>query len=114
MAIVYACTLATLFAVASAGSCDGQDFACNHTDGKFVIEKVYMDSDSKVHWKANDTVNIKMSGHVNNFDVEAGTLHYKVVQREGTVSALISIVLMKNCTRTLFYFVILLLISFLI
>jgi len=77
MAIFYACTFA-LFAVASAGTCNGQDFACNHTDGKFVITNVYMESESKVHWKANDTVHIKMSGHVNNFDVEAGTLHYKV------------------------------------
>jgi len=71
-------SFAALLAVSAAGSCDGEDFACNHTDNKFIITHVYMESDSKVHWKADDNVHIKMSGKVHNFDVTAGTLHYKI------------------------------------
>merc|ERR1719476_162798 len=78
MAVLSACIFATLLAVSAAGTCDGKDFACNHTDHKFAIEHVYMESNSKKHWKADDTVHIKMSGHVDNFDLKAGTLHYKI------------------------------------
>lgn len=76
--VLSVCSFAALLAVSAAGSCDGKDFACNHTDNKFIITNVYMESDTKVHWKAGDTVHIKMSGKVHNFDVEAGTLHYKI------------------------------------
>ena len=80
--VLSVCSFAALLAVSAAGSCDGKDFACNHTDNKFIITNVYMESDTKVHWKAGDTVHIKMSGKVHNFDVTAGTLHYKVGWRQ--------------------------------
>jgi hypothetical protein len=59
-------------------TCDGPDFACNHTDTKFAITSVEVVSSSGIHWKAKDTITVTFQGHLKGQPINAGTLHYKI------------------------------------